>query len=150
MGFLIKNDIEVTKSFDKSVCFGTDLVTFSSNLSNQYLVDLRERESVLKRQSRFIAESIFDRMPRFGTFKENFDWLMTQKTTLLFVNQNSVSLSMVFAPFMPRLCNYQIAYFRYLDGSTVKLVNSVGYSVKPCFSCLDVQKCTCSIKGLSL
>jgi len=120
------------------------------NLSNQALIDLRRAESAKKRQQRCIAHSVFDRLASDNTFQLNFDLFMSHKSNLLYVNKNVITLNMVFAPYKPRICTHEIAYFRYLDGSTVKLVDSAYYYIPPCLTCSDVQKCTCHIEGLSL
>lgn len=77
---------------------------------------------IAQRLSRFICP-----VPNFDTMFKKF---MSEVTNILYVNRDF---------------DKQIAYFRYVDGSTVHLNNLISYWTAPCPVCTDVRKCTCTI-----
>lgn len=137
-------------AFNESSESGLLQIAFAMNLSNRDLINSRKTDLAVKRQSRSIANSVFSRVASNNDFQLNFDLFMSHKSNLLFVNKCHVSLNMVFEQDKPKITSHDIAYFRYLDGSTIKLVDSAYYFLNPCAKCDDVQKCRCDIVGLSL
>lgn len=134
----------------KSCALGLDLVLFTKVLYDQALIDLRRNQSAQKRKQRCIAHSIFDRLAPTYRFQLSFDRLMTETTNLLFVNRNVITLHTVIQLYMPRMTTHKIAYFRYTDGSTMRLIDNIYHYLPPCTTCPDVQKCKCGIEDLSL
>lgn len=83
-----------------------------------------------------IARRLYNATWQQPNFEFMYKAYMSELTHMLYMNRDFIK---------------QIAYFRYVDGSTINLNQLTSSHTPPCVVCADFRKCTCEIvEGLDL